>query len=88
LRDDLAGSKVMDVISDIFGDDTVVLGQGDAQVMVAGDAEAKVKDKVKGVHGGAVPERPFLVVISHPQQDRHAGLHRPDIAEDQSACES
>jgi len=39
------GSKVVDVvegvISDIFGSDIVVVGEGDTQVMVAGDAEAK-----------------------------------------------
>lgn len=38
------GSKVMDVISDIFGGDTVILGEGDTQVMVAGDAETKVQE--------------------------------------------
>jgi hypothetical protein len=37
------GSKVMDVISDIFGSDTVILGEDDAQIMVAGDAEGKVR---------------------------------------------
>lgn len=38
------GGQVKDVISGIFGsNDTVILGEGDAQVMVASDAESKAK---------------------------------------------
>lgn len=37
-------NKVVDVVEGIFsGNDTVIVGEGDAQVMVAGDAETKVK---------------------------------------------